>query len=99
MFYLGTDQHCRQLTVNLRNQQGETILKRPVVIQPEKRSQSKIVADPRVERRRQSAHAVLVVCCVSAKVQSCSCRVMQLEPLPPVDSNQRDSNETLLPCC
>ncbi len=30
MFYLGIDQHGKQLTVNLRNEQGESVLKRQV---------------------------------------------------------------------
>ena len=30
MFYLGIDQHRKQLTVNLRNEEGEAVLKRQV---------------------------------------------------------------------
>ncbi len=36
MFYLGVDQHKKQLTVNVRNEEGETILKRQVSTQWEK---------------------------------------------------------------
>ena len=36
MFYLGIDQHRKQLTVNLRNEQGEIVL-----VQPEKRAKQK----------------------------------------------------------
>ena len=36
MFYLGIDQHARQLTVNLRNQSGDVLLRRQVSTQPEK---------------------------------------------------------------
>lgn len=30
MLYLAIDQHCKQLTVNLRNEQGDVLLKRQV---------------------------------------------------------------------
>jgi transposase len=36
MFYLGIDQHARQLTVNLRNELGDVVLKRQVSTKPEK---------------------------------------------------------------
>ncbi len=36
MLYLGIDQHKRQLTVNLRNEDGSVILKRQVSTQWEK---------------------------------------------------------------
>lgn len=36
MFYLGIDQHARQLTVDLKNAYGDTILKRQVSTRPEK---------------------------------------------------------------
>ena len=36
MFYLGIDQHKSQLTVNIRNEDGETIFKRQVSTQWEK---------------------------------------------------------------
>ena len=36
MLYLGIDQHQRQLTVNLRNEEGTAILKRQVSTQWEK---------------------------------------------------------------
>lgn len=36
MFYLGIDQHARQLTVSLRNSEGDVILRRQVSTKPEK---------------------------------------------------------------
>jgi transposase len=33
MFYLGIDQHRKQLTVNLRNEEGDVVLKRQVSTQ------------------------------------------------------------------
>ena len=36
MFYLGIDQHAKQLTVNLRNRQGDVVLRRQVSTRPEK---------------------------------------------------------------
>jgi len=36
MFYLGIDQHARQLTVNLRNDGGDVLLRRQVSTKPEK---------------------------------------------------------------
>lgn len=36
MFYLGIDQHARQLTVNLRDQNGDVLLRRQVSTQPDK---------------------------------------------------------------
>lgn len=36
LFYLGIDQHARQLTVDLKDSCGDTILKRQVSTKPEK---------------------------------------------------------------
>ena len=36
MLYLGIDQHARQLTVSLRNENGDVILARQVSTKPEK---------------------------------------------------------------
>ena len=36
MFYLGIDQHARQLTVNLRDRNGDVVLRRQVSTRPEK---------------------------------------------------------------
>lgn len=36
MFYLGIDQHARQLTVNLRDENGDTVLRRQVSTLPDK---------------------------------------------------------------
>ena len=36
MFYLGIDQHAKQLTINLRDADGDAILKRQVSTRPEK---------------------------------------------------------------
>jgi len=36
MFYLGIDQHAKQLTINLRDGQGNAILKRQVSTRPDK---------------------------------------------------------------
>ena len=36
MFYLGIDQHAKQLTVNLRDQNGDVVLRRRVSTRPEK---------------------------------------------------------------
>ena len=36
MLYLGIDQHAKQLTISLRNEPGETVLRRQVSTQPEK---------------------------------------------------------------
>ena len=36
MLFLGIDQHARQLTVSLRNEDGDVILARQVSTQPEK---------------------------------------------------------------
>ncbi len=36
MLYLGIDQHARQLTISLRNDQGDVVLARQVSTQPEK---------------------------------------------------------------
>jgi transposase len=36
MFYLGIDQHAKQLTVNLRNEEGTVVLRRQVSTRPEK---------------------------------------------------------------
>lgn len=36
MFYLGIDQHARQLTVNLRDQKGDVLLRKQVSTQPAK---------------------------------------------------------------
>ena len=36
MFYLGIDQHAKQLTINLRNQAGDVVLRRQVSTRPEK---------------------------------------------------------------
>ena len=36
MFYLGIDQHAKQLTVNLRDENGDVVLRRQVSTQPEK---------------------------------------------------------------
>ena len=36
MLYLGIDQHARQLTVSLRNDDGDVLLARQVSTQPEK---------------------------------------------------------------
>jgi len=36
LFYLGIDQHAKQLTVNLRNSAGDAVLRRQVSTQPEK---------------------------------------------------------------
>lgn len=36
MFYLGIDQHARQLTVNLRDEKGDVLLRRQVSTQPAK---------------------------------------------------------------
>lgn len=36
MFYLGIDQHARQLTVDLKDERGDTVLKRQVSTKPEK---------------------------------------------------------------
>lgn len=36
MFYLGIDQHAKQLTVNLRDSNGDVVLRRQVSTEPEK---------------------------------------------------------------
>ena len=36
MFYLGIDQHSRQLTISLRDDQGDVVQARQVSTQPEK---------------------------------------------------------------
>ena len=36
MFYLGFDQHARQLTISLRDEQGDVAQARQVSTQPEK---------------------------------------------------------------
>ncbi|QDS99455.1 IS110 family transposase [Adhaeretor mobilis] len=36
MLYLGIDQHARQLTISLRNEEGDVVLARQVSTQPEK---------------------------------------------------------------
>ena len=36
MFYLGIDQHAKQLTINLRDTEGNSVLKRQVSTRPEK---------------------------------------------------------------
>ena len=36
MFYLGIDQHARQLTISLRDEQGDVVQARQVSTQPEK---------------------------------------------------------------
>ena len=36
MFYLGIDQHAKQLTVNLRDANGDVVLRRQVSTQPDK---------------------------------------------------------------
>ena len=36
MFYLGIDQHAKQLTVNLRDSNGDVVLRRQVSTQPDK---------------------------------------------------------------
>ena len=36
MFYLGIDQHAKQLTINLRNAEGTAVLRRQVSTRPEK---------------------------------------------------------------
>lgn len=36
MFYLGIDQHAKQLTINLRNAEGDAVLRRQVSTRPEK---------------------------------------------------------------
>ena len=36
MFYLGIDQHAKQLTINLRDEEGNAVLKRQVSTRPEK---------------------------------------------------------------
>ena len=36
LFYLGIDQHAKQLTVNLRDHNGDVILRRQVSTRPER---------------------------------------------------------------
>ena len=36
MFYLGIDQHAKQLTVNLRDNNGDVVLRRQVSTRPDK---------------------------------------------------------------
>ncbi len=40
MFYLGIDQHARQLTISLRDEQGNVVQVRQVSTQPEKMQES-----------------------------------------------------------
>ncbi|WP_437222577.1 hypothetical protein SH661x_002845 [Planctomicrobium sp. SH661] len=62
MLFLGIDQHARQLTVSLRDQQGDGILARQVSTQPEKVLEFFDQLTRRCAQRDEAFIAVVEVC-------------------------------------
>ncbi|MDZ4688077.1 MAG: IS110 family transposase [Planctomycetaceae bacterium] len=62
MFYLGIDQHARQLTISLRNEQGDVVQSRQVSTQPEKIQEFLERLKRDVLRDGESFVAVVEVC-------------------------------------
>src|SRR5262245_36669850 len=98
MFYLALDQHAKQLTVNLRNEEGSVILRRQVSTRPE--AVRAFFAD--LQRRTVPAGyvAVVEVCGFNdwllALLPACGCRetVLVQAPRPGKHkTDRRDANQ------
>ncbi len=64
MLYLGIDQHARQITISLRNEDGDVIQARQVSTRPEKINEF----FGRLTRERAAGSGVVGRCCGSERV-------------------------------